>query len=361
LTSSDKQKALLDELFEQAPYAVALMGVDHRIVRVNKEFIRIFGYSSHETVGLKIGELIAAEESREDEQKYADLVAKGQRVDAEGVRRRKDGSHLHVATIRVPVSITNRPVAVYAIYRDITEQKQAEAALRQANERLQVLSRRLFQVQEDERRHLARELHDQMGQALIAAKLNLQAAQRLEERDLIVQQLDDGIAILETLLQQVRQLSLDLRAPILDDLGLVPALRWHCNRQAQRAGMRVEFFVDPDLRRVSAEIETACFRVAQEALTNIIRHAQAKTLSVELNLALEVLHLVVRDDGIGFDVAAAQEREERGASSGLLGMRERVALVSGVLDCKSAPGQATEVHAFFPVPSQANANDPIPP
>src|ERR1700726_4899281 len=314
-----KQKALLDELFEQAPQAVALMGVDHRILRVNKEFSRVFGYSSQEALGQRISELIAGEQARE-KQKYADSVAQGRRVDAEGVRRRKDGSSLYVSMVRVPVRLPNRQVAIYAIYRDISEHKQAEAALRQTNERLQELSRRLFQVQEDERRHLARELHDQMGQALTAAKLNLQAAQRLEERDLIARKLDDGIATLETLLQQVRQISLDLRPPLLDDLGLVPALRWYLDQQAQRAGLRVEFFADPALEWVDAAIETACFRVAQEALTNVVRHARAQTVSVELHRTPEALHLVVRDDGIGFDVMTA---EQQGVSLGLLGMGER--------------------------------------
>src|ERR1700722_14542773 len=279
-----KQKALLDELFEQAPQAVALLGVDHRILRVNQEFSRVFGYSSQEALGQRISELIAGEEAREEEQKYADSVAQGRRVDAEGVRRRKDGSSLYVSMVRVPVRLPNRQVARYAIYRDISEHKQAEAALRQTNERLQKLSRRLFQVQEDERQHLARELHDQMGQALTAAKLNLQAAQRrLEERDLIARTLDDGIAALETLLQQARQISLDLRPPLLDDLGLVPALRWYLDQQAQRAGLRIEFFADPTLERMSPEIETACFRVAQEGLTNVVRHARAQTVSVELH------------------------------------------------------------------------------
>ena len=236
------------------------------------------------------------------------------------------------------------------------ERKQAEEALRQANEQLHVLSRRLFQIQEDERRHLARELHDQLGQALTAAKIDLQAAQRLEERAAIVQRLDDSIAILERLLQQVRQLSLELHPPLLDDLGLVPALRWYLDQQAQRAGLRVEFFADPALERVDAAIETACFRVAQEALTNVVRHARAQTVSVELDRTPEVLHLVVRDDGIGFDVVTAQQ----GASLGLLGMRERVALLGGELDCKSAPGRGTEVHAFFPVRFRPDAQEPRP-
>jgi signal transduction histidine kinase len=226
----------------------------------------------------------------------------------------------------------------------------------QANKAVRELSRRLFQIQEDERRHLARELHDQLGQALTAAKIDLQAAQGLEEHTAIVQRLDDSIATLERLLQQVRQLSLELRPPLLDDLGLVPALRWYLDQQAQRAGLRVEFFADPAPERVDAATETACFRVAQEALTNVVRHARAETVNVELDRTPETLHLVVRDDGIGFDVATAQQ----GASLGLLGMRERVTLLGGEFDCKSAPGRGTEVHAFFPVRFRPNAQEPRP-
>jgi len=184
----------------------------------------------------------------------------------------------------------------------------------------------------------------------------LQAAQRLEERTAIVRRLDDIIAVIERLLQEARQLSLDLRPPLLDDLGLVPALRWCLDQQAQRADLRAEFFADPALERVDAAIETACFRVAQEALTNVVRHARAQTVSVELHRTPEALHLVVRDDGIGFDVMTA----DQGASLGLLGMRERVALLAGEMDCKSAPGRGTEIHAFFPVRTRPDAQEPGP-
>ena len=240
----------------------------------------------------------------------------------------------------------NAELEVKRLLANIRDREQANKAVRE-------LSRRLFQIQEDERRHLARELHDQIGQALTAAKIDLQAAQRLEERTAIVRRLDDIIAVIERLLQEARQLSLDLRPPLLDDLGLVPALRWCLDQQAQRADLRVEFFADPALERVDAAIETACFRVAQEALTNVVRHARAQTVSVELHRTPEALHLVVRDDGIGFDVMTA----EQGASLGLLGMRERVALLAGEMDCKSAPGRGTEIHAFFPVRTRSDAQE----
>jgi len=270
---------------------------------------------------------------------------------------RPDGSIRRIRDRGFPVyDASGNIVRIAGISEDVTESKEAEEALQQANAQLHVLSRRLFQVQEDERRHLARELHDQIGQALTAAKIDLQAAQRLEERTAIVRRLDDIIAVIERLLQEARQLSLDLRPPLLDDLGLVPALRWCLDQQAQRADLRVEFFADPALERVDAAIETACFRVAQEALTNVVRHARAQTVSVELHRTPEALHLVVRDDGIGFDVMTA----EQGASLGLLGMRERVALLAGEMDCKSAPGRGTEIHAFFPVRTRPDAQEPGP-
>jgi PAS domain S-box-containing protein len=270
---------------------------------------------------------------------------------------RPDGSIRRIRDRGFPVyDASGNIVRIAGISEDVTESKEAAEALQQANAQLHVLSRRLFQVQEDERRHLARELHDQIGQALTAAKIDLQAAQRLEERTAIVRRLDDIIAVIERLLQEARQLSLDLRPPLLDDLGLVPALRWCLDQQAQRADLRVEFFADPALERVDAAIETACFRVAQEALTNVVRHARAQTVSVELHRTPEALHLVVRDDGIGFDMMTA----EQGASLGLLGMRERVALLAGEMDCKSAPGRGTEIHAFFPMRTRPDAQEPWP-
>jgi signal transduction histidine kinase len=227
-------------------------------------------------------------------------------------------------------------------------------ALREANEQLHMLSRRLFKVQEDERRHLARELHEQMGQELTAVKIDVQGAQHLEGRTAIVGRLDGSIAGLDRVLQQVRQLSLELRPSLLDDLGLLPALRWYLDQQGRLSGLRVEFFADPALERVDAAIETACFRVAQEALNNVVRHARAKTVTLELHLMEEVLHLEVRDDGIGFDVVTAQL-----AGFGLLGMGERVTLLGGELDCKSAPGHGTEVHASFPMPSGPHARSEL--
>ena len=149
-------------------------------------------------------------------------------------------------------------IRVVGLAEDITQTKESENALQHANAQLHVLSRRLFQVQEDERSHLARELHDRMGQALTAVKIDLQSARDLQERAALNRRLDDGIAVLELLAGRRRQLSLELRPPLLDDLGLVPALRWYFDQQTRHTGLHAKFFADPGLDRVDATIATAC-------------------------------------------------------------------------------------------------------
>jgi two-component system sensor histidine kinase UhpB len=161
--------------------------------------------------------------------------------------------------------------------------------------------------------------------------------------------LEENAAILDRLLQQTRQISLDLRPPLLDDLGLVPALRWYVNQQAERAGLKAKFSADPLADDIPPHIQIACFRLAQEAITNVVRHADAKTFMVELGRADTSLRLIVRDDGKGFDVAAAKARAEQGASLGLLGLKERAALAGGSARVISSPGEGTTVEILLPL------------
>jgi len=255
---------------------------------------------------------------------------------------------------------------VPAVQRAMQEvQARLESQLAEKNReaysrKLQVLSRRLVEAQETERRHLARELHDEIGQALTVAQINLQALVLTPRTQTLVPRLRASLKIIEQVLKQVHDISLNLRPSILDDLGLEPALRWLTERQAALAGLQAAFHVDPLARRLDPVIETECFRVAQGALTNVVRHAQAKNVSVELRQADGHLHLRVRDDGIGFDVAMGREQAVRGASLGLLSMEERTALAGGGLKFTSDLKQGTEVHAWFPlkwqVPSAESQN-----
>jgi len=258
----------------------------------------------------------------------------------------EDGEIIWTQVSVAPLALPDASAVV--ITQDITERKRAAKELEEANHQLRLLSRRLFEVQEEERRHLARELHDEIGQTLTAAKLNLKTIAP-DVPPAVAGRIDDSTQLLDRLLMQVRQLSLDLRPPLLDELGLVPALRWLADQQAQRAGLRVQFTTDAGHVEMEPGVRTACFRVAQEAITNAIRHAKAKTIAVEIRQERDRLFLSVRDDGAGFDPVAIRQQAARGASMGLLSMKERALLTGGGLEIDSAPGRGTEIRASFPL------------
>ncbi len=217
------------------------------------------------------------------------------------------------------------------------------------SQKLQGLSHRLVQVQETERRQIARELHDEIGQSLTATEINLQAALQAPGAAALERRLEDSIHAVERVLEQVHDLSLNLRPSMLDDLGLIPALRWYTQRQAALTDLQAKFQAECSEERLDPFIETECFRIAQEALTNVVRHSEARSVSVELSEKEGHLHLSVRDDGEGFEVSVLRERAVNGASLGLLSMEERATLAGGGIEYRSAPGKGTEVHAWFPL------------
>jgi signal transduction histidine kinase len=227
--------------------------------------------------------------------------------------------------------------------------------VRVGRERLQRLSLQLVQTQESERRQIARELHDEIGQSLTAVQLNLQVLLGITDLRELPTRLEDSLALIDRVLQQVRALSLDLRPSMLDDLGLVPALRWYLNRQAERAGFSVELHTDQTAERFAPDVETTCFRIAQEALNNIVRYAQAKYVVVELHQRDKVLHLTISDDGVGFDVAAALQRAATGRSLGLVSMQERAVLLGGMIQFDSAPDRGTTIFVRLPLATSREA------
>jgi PAS domain S-box-containing protein len=228
----------------------------------------------------------------------------------------------------------------------------------QAAERLRQYAQRLVNVQEAERTHIARELHDEIGQALALIKMNVRAVQRLAHPSELAPRLEQSLHIIEQTLQRVRTLALDLRPSMLDDLGLGAALRWYVQRQAEWAGLNAEVIAESLLSRIPRELETVCFRVAQEALTNVVRHAQASTVRVKLRQGEGGLHMLIQDDGIGFDVRRVHKRAAGGASAGLLGMQERVALAGGQVAIESRPGHGTTIRVWVPLVNGASIGEP---
>jgi len=226
---------------------------------------------------------------------------------------------------------------------DITKHKQAESALHQYAERLQTLSRSLVDAQETERRRIAQELHDEIGQTLTLLKLSLDTAANasLEQAR---ERLQDASRRTRELMAAVRNLSLELRPSMLDDVGLLPALLWLGDRFADRTQVHIEHS-GVESRRFSPEVEIAAYRIAQESLTNVVRHAATAQATIRLRADAEMLEVEVEDAGCGFDAAALAAT----ISIGLHGMRERATALGGELTIKSAPGAGTRVTAHLPL------------
>jgi signal transduction histidine kinase len=214
---------------------------------------------------------------------------------------------------------------------------------------LQQLAQQLVETQEAERRHLARELHDDLGQALTALKLGAQAARNLTDSTQWAQAQGEQVALIDELLASVRRLAHDLRPPLLEELGLAAALESQITRQALRAGLHPTFQAAGDFAGVPAGLATTCFRVAQEALTNVVRHAHAQRVGLALTAGPTTLDLRIWDDGVGFVVAGGALRPTADGSLGLVGIQERTLLAGGTVTIQSAPAAGTTVWAQFPL------------
>ncbi len=213
------------------------------------------------------------------------------------------------------------------------------------------LLQKLISAQEEERRRIARELHDQYAQALMALSISVEAAERVlpSEMTAVRAQLEEVKRLAAQTLDQTYDLIFDLRPTTLDDLGLVPAIRWYAESRLEPLGVQV-YLETRDLRgRLSAEVETALYRVIQEALLNIAKHARAQHVWVHLEIEDGRLRGVVKDDGQGFDLTEVRRTGGDGRGMGLLGMQERVELLGGTFHIETAPGQGTRVLMELPI------------
>ena len=231
---------------------------------------------------------------------------------------------------------------------DIAESKQAEQNLLDLTQELRAISRALATVEEAERRRIARELHDTIGSALTALSINMSimagqvASSETPGLDGMAPRLKDSMALLEDTTEVVRRLMAELRPPVLDDYGLLAALRWQCELFAQRCGFQFTLEVNGLSGRLDAELEIALFRIAQGALTNIAKYAKANMVKLLLNVKVESVLFSISDDGVGFQTDKLYS-ESRRPTWGLASMRERAQALGGTLRVISAPGQGCRI------------------
>jgi signal transduction histidine kinase len=263
-------------------------------------------------------------------------------------RYRPDGERRFVEVVAAPLlGVDGTFEGIIESLRDITERLEAKEALQRYADRLRALAARLAEVAEVERQRLARELHDRVGQNLTALGINLNIIRSQmagQGPEPVGTRLDDSLLLVEQTTERIRDVMSDLRPPVLDDYGLVAALHWYGERLAQRTGIAVDVEGEELVPRPPARVENALFRIAQEALTNVTKHAQATNVTVTVELDTGTLRLIVADDGVGFE--PAQPSESDGDQGwGLLHMTERAEAANGRCRIESQPGHGARVIA----------------
>ncbi|MEZ5126508.1 MAG: sensor histidine kinase [Thermoleophilia bacterium] len=231
-----------------------------------------------------------------------------------------------------------------------------EAMLDRLEGESRAYSLHIFESIEDERRRIGRELHDETSQSLAAALLNIDTALKaMEEGTEARAQVANARALLGHCLGQVKLLLYDLRPSVLDDFGLVPALRWYVQSHLRIEGLEVVADLEDAGRRLPPAVETALFRIAQESLANVMRHAQASRVLIRLEIKTAYATLAVIDNGVGFATASVVANASGRYGVGLMSMRERAVALHGTLDIDADPGRGTRVHAVIPLSDETEA------
>lgn len=340
------------DIFEDAVEGIFQTGPDGRYMNVNPALCHMHGYDVPEEMMREVPSMGDHLFPDPDQRAlFFALLRKHGRVKAfESQANTRKGSKIWVSINARAIAGSDGEGKLEGTMENVTERKRAESMMIAAQRSMEDLSRTLLKKLEAERHHVAHELHDEVGQVLTVVKMGLESMKREPSSSAFSGKLDDNIAAIKRALAQVRNLSVNLRPAVLDDLGLIAALRWLAASAASSTGLDIEVHPDDHIEpRLSSGLATVCFRVAQEALTNALRHAEASTIKIELRGLEEEFALIISDNGKGFDVTAARARTSRGGGFGLLAMQERTALSGGTLTIDSNRDGGSRITALFPL------------
>jgi len=342
------REAQLNAFFSNAPVGMAIIDKDLRFQRINEPYSRLNGLDSSENVGLQVRDVVQ-DLAGLIEPVIRQVVSTGVPVlnyEITGHSPTNSGGTGWWLKSFFPILTEGEAVTqIGAVVQDITELKRAENTVRW-------LSGRLLQLRDDARRRLARDLHDSLGQTLTAIKMNLsylaRDTSRLDERGRNA--VTESLELIDGCLKEVRTISHLLHPPMLDEVGLLPAVRWFATGFAQRSGIEVQLDLPASLRRLPSELEIAVFRVVQESLTNVHRHSGSSIAVIRLEVDSGRIRLQVIDHGRGIPPQKLSYRNENDTVGvGILGMRERLRQLHGRMEITSSEGQGTNVQVTIPL------------
>jgi PAS domain S-box-containing protein len=249
-----------------------------------------------------------------------------------------------------PICKGNQVIGTACYSRDITDRKKSEEEILQKNEQLKNLTSHLQKIREEERTIISREIHDELGQQLTALKMDIDWIKHKQNNPdkAVVAKLEEMLQMSDGLINTIRRISSDLRPAIIDDLGLIAALEWKCNDFEEKMGVTCQFISTVRERRFENHLGINTFRILQESLTNVSRHAAAKSVTVSLTENENELHLEITDDGKGI----SNERIRNGKTLGIIGMKERAALLGGRLIIEGTENQGTRTKLILPLKNE---------
>ncbi|MBU4143135.1 GAF domain-containing protein [Patescibacteria group bacterium] len=353
-----ESEAKYRSLFENSKDGIYISSKDGFFIDINPVGVKLSGYTKEELLSMKIEALFVTPSERIEF--MSEIEKQGFVKDYPTDIKRKDGTILNTSiTAGARRDKDDRVIGYQGIIRDITERKRAEEERKRLLEEgqasydeLQRLSRRLVEAQEVERKDLARELHDRIGQNLTALSINLNLMRNQlsdPSGQQIVTRLDDSLKLLEEMTIRVRDLMGELHPPVLDDYGLFAALRWCGEQFSDRTGVTAVVRGKKLTPRLPLEVETGLFRITQEALNNVVKHAQAKRVTMTLESVAGRVRLTIADDGVGFDPKAKLQSKKQ-MNWGLITMRERAHAIGGDLRIETEPGKGTKVIVEYQLP-----------
>ncbi|MGE5484700.1 MAG: PAS domain S-box protein [Ignavibacteriales bacterium] len=350
----EKSEEKYRRLTENASDIVFSLDASGRFTFLNSRVLDILGYRPEDLVGEYYSEIVTPESWEATRNALRACLDRGEtQIAYEWVATSKSGGAV-LLDVRASVLVREGHYAgQQGIARDITEQRRMEAEIKRSRERQSEMRDYLAlvtRVQEEERKRVARELHDDTAQALVALSRRLETTIPYvrTQPDEACRRLDDLTKLVDTALANVRRFTRDLRPSILDDLGLIPALEWLVSDMQEHNTIRGEVIVQGPPRRLPSDTETAIYRIVQEALNNIKKHAGASLASVFISFDDDSVKLTVTDNGRGFDAGGYPRGFAARGRLGMVGMSERAQLVGGVIGVESVPGRGTTVRLEIP-------------